>query len=250
MKERLRSLLLVTSLSLLVAGGAKADEAADRKAEIQRKKDEARKKAQADKAAADKAAAAAKAAADKAAVDAKAAADKAAVDAKAAADKAAADAKAAADKAAADAKAGSGGTTGTGGATSTASGGKGGATGAGGKGAGGAASTSTKVEEKDAPLPASDIETLRKDRPERRKSTVERLRRRWGSLLANDKGAADLKLHSRRVAFLQRTRLVAEAKKDKKTVELVDELLTQEDDRHSKAMNSLREGALSVGAGK
>jgi hypothetical protein len=218
----------------------RADEAADaRKAEIARKKEEARKKAQD------------KAAADKAAADAKAAADKAAADAKAAADKAAADAKAAADKA------GTGGATGTGGAATTATGGvsgkagAGGAGGAGGKsGAGGAASTSTKVEEKDAPLPAGDIETLRKDRSERRKSTVERLRRRWGSLLANDKGAADLKLHSRRVAFLQRIRVVAEAKKDKKTIEAVDELLTAEDDRHSKAMNSLREGALSAGGAK
>jgi hypothetical protein len=217
----------------------RADEAADaRKAEIARKKEEARKKAQD------------KAVADKAAADAKAAADKAAADAKAAADKAAADAKAAADKA------GTGGATGTGGAATTATGGAGGKGGAGGagaggkSGAGGAASTSTKVEEKDAPLPAGDIETLRKDRSDRRKSTVERLRRRWGSLLANDKGAADLKLHSRRVAFLQRVRVVAEAKKDKKTIEAVDELLTAEDDRHSKAMNSLREGSLSAGGAK
>ena len=244
---RTSRVIVAAVLFALVPAVAKADAAEDaKKAEIARKKEEARKRAE-------EKAAAAKAAADKAAADAKAAADKAAADAKAAADKAAADAKAAADKAAADAKAGSGGSTGTGGATSTASGGaggKGGAGGAGGKGAGGAASTSTKVEEKDAPLPSGDIETLRKDRPDRRKSTVERLRRRWGSLLANDKGAADLKLHSRRVAFLQRIRLVADAKKDKKTVELVDELLTQEDDRHSKTMNSLREGALSVGAGK
>jgi hypothetical protein len=237
MKSRFVPHLLLGLACSVVPAAVFADEATDaKKAEIARKKEESRKRA----------------------ADAKAAADKAAADAKAAADKAAADAKAAADKAAADAKAGSGGTTGTGGATSAAAGGKssggaggkGGAGGAGGKGAGGAASTSTKVEEKDAPLPSSDIETLRKDRPDRRKSTVERLRRRWGSLLANDKGAADLKLHSRRVAFLQRIRLLAEAKKDKKSVELVDELLTLEDDRHSKAMNSLREGALSVGAGK
>lgn len=240
MKSRCVPLLLLAFAFSALPAVAVADEATDAKnAEIARKKEEARKRA------ADK-----KAAADKAAADAKAAADKAAADAKAAADKAAADAKAAADKA------GSGGATGTGGAASTASGGAGGkggaggAGGAGGKGGGGAASTSTKVEEKDAPLPAGDIETLRKDRADRRKSTVERLRRRWGSVLANDKGAADLKLHSRRVAFLQRIRVVAEAKKDKKTIEAVDELLTAEDDRHSKAMNSLREGALSAGAAK
>lgn len=213
---------------------ARADEAADKQAEIQRKKDEAKKKAEA------------KAEEKKKAAD------------KAAADKAAAD-KAAADKAAAD-KVGAGGTTGAGGAaatasagaTATASGGtggtastsSGGAAGAGGKAAGGAAA---KADEKDAALPAGDIATLRKDRPERRKASVERLRRRWGSLLAEARGAEDLKQHSRRVAFLQRARIVAEAKKDKKSVELVDELLTKEDQRHSTAMNALREGALGGG---
>ncbi len=223
MLRNLRYLVLLLALPIVVPASAIADEAADRKAEIERMKAEARKRAEEKKAAADKAAA------DKAAAD------------KAAADKAAAD-KAAADKAAA------GGATGTGGAASTAAGGAGGKAsgGAAGKGTGGATSTTTKVEEKDPPLPAGNIEALRKDRPDRRKATVERLRRRWGSLLANPTGAADLKQHSRRVAFLQRIRAVAEAKKDKKTVEGVDELLTQEDDRHSKAMNALREGALGT----
>jgi hypothetical protein len=73
------------------------------------------------------------------------------------------------------------------------------------------------------------------------------LRRRWGSLLANEKGTADLKQHARRVAFLQRIRAVADSKKDTKSVEAVDELLTREDERHTQAMNSLREGALPLG---
>jgi hypothetical protein len=94
------------------------------------------------------------------------------------------------------------------------------------------------------PLPAAPIDALRKDRPDRRKVAVERLRRRWGSLVADAKAAEDLKLHARRVAHLQRIRAIAATKKDKKTVEAVDELLTKEDERHSKAMNSLREGAL------
>jgi hypothetical protein len=94
------------------------------------------------------------------------------------------------------------------------------------------------------PLPPAPIDSLRKDRPDRRKVAVERLRRRWGSLIADAKAAEDLKLHARRVAHLQRIRAVATAKKDKKTVEAVDELLTKEDERHSKTMNSLREGAL------
>jgi hypothetical protein len=94
------------------------------------------------------------------------------------------------------------------------------------------------------PLPAAPIDALRKDRPDRRKVAVERLRRRWGSLMSDAKATEDLKLHARRVAHLQRIRTIATAKKDKKTVEAVDELLTKEDERHSKTMNSLREGAL------
>ena len=209
------SLVDAHGLLVWVPAVGRADEAADKRAQIARKTEEARKRAE---------------------------------ERKAAADKAAADAKAAADKAAADAKAAAGGATGTGGAASTAAGGAGGKAsgGANSKGAGGTTSTTTKVEEKDTPLPAGNIETLRKDRTDRRKATVERLRRRWGSVLVNATGAADLKLHARRVAFLQRIRAVAEAKKDKKTVEAVDELLTAEDDRHSKAMNGLREGALGI----
>ena len=99
-------------------------------------------------------------------------------------------------------------------------------------------------DQKDAPLPSADIDALRKDRGERRKDTVARLKRRWGNLLAQESGAAELKNHSRRVAILQRIRIVADKKKDTQTVEQVDELLTQEDQRHGSAMNALREGAL------
>ena len=45
-------------------------------------------------------------------------------------------------------------------------------------------------------------------------------------------------------SLLQRIRATAAARKDKQTVELVDELLTKEDERDSAVMNSLREGAL------
>ena len=88
------------------------------------------------------------------------------------------------------------------------------------------------------------IEALRKDRPDRRKQSADRLRRRWGVALTAPKAQDELKLHARRVALLQRIRAAAEAKKDTKTVEAVDELLTKEDDRNSQAMNALREGAL------
>ena len=220
MRRHFAITLLLASVAL-VPNVVRADAAADRKAELDRKKEEAKKKADERKAAAAAAAAAAAGGSTAAGGAASAGASSAA--------------------AGAASKGGAGGTA-SGGAASTASGGtagKGGSAGAGGKG--GAA---TKADEKDAPLPAVDIETLRKDRTERRKSTVERLRKRWGSLLANEKGTADLKLHARRVAFLQRIRAVAESKKDAKSVEAVDQLLTQEDERHSKAMNSLREGAL------
>jgi hypothetical protein len=204
----------------------RADEAADRKAELDRKKEEARKKA--DERAKAKAAAAAAAGGSTGAGG-------------------TTSSSAGASTATAGAKT-TGGTGGTGGAASTSAGGTAGKGGTGGTagaaGKGGAGGATTKADEKDAPLPAVDIATLRKDRADRRKSTVERLRKRWGSLLANEKGTADLKQHARRVAFLQRIRLVAESKKDAKSVEAVDELLTQEDARHAKAMNSLREGAL------
>jgi hypothetical protein len=240
-------LVAALALPVVFTVSARADETADRKAEIQRKKEDAKKRA-AEKAAA---AASAKTAADTAAADAKKAADT-----KAAADKAAADAKAAAEKAAADKKAaaGAGGTTstGTGGATATSAGGTT-STSSGGTSSGGAKATSTTGGSggtggvTSTPLPTADIEALRKDRVDRRKLTVEQLRKRWGSLLANPNGAADLKNHSRRVAFLQRARLVAQSKKDTKSLAFADQLLTEEDERHSNAMNALREGALGGG---
>jgi hypothetical protein len=214
--------LLIASVALSPAV-VRADAASDRKAEIERKKEEAKKKA--DERAKAKAAAAA-----------------AAGGTTGAGGTASASAGAATTATAGTTATASGGTGGAANTSAGGSAGKGGAAGAAGAaGKGGAAS---KADEKDAPLPAVDIETLRKDRTDRRKSTVERLRKRWGSLLANEKGTADLKQHARRVAFLQRIRAVAESKKDPKSVEAVDELLTKEDERHTKAMNSLREGAL------
>lgn len=222
--RRFFALSLLLGAVSLVPTVVRADAAADRKAELDRKKEEAKKKA--DERAKAKAAAAAAAGGSTGTGG-------------------------TASAGTSTAAAGTTTTTASGGATTTAAGGSAGkagssgaagAAGAGGKG--GAGGAATKADEKDAPLPAVDIETLRKDRTDRRKSTVERLRKRWGSLLANEKGTADLKQHARRVAFLQRIRAVADAKKDAKSVEAVDELLTKEDERHTKAMNSLREGAL------
>lgn len=226
--RRYFALTLLLGAVSLVPNVVRADAAADRKAELDRKKEEAKKKA--DERAKAKAAAAAAAGGSTSTGG------------------TASTSAGAASTAAGAATTASGG---AGGTTSAAAGGAAGKTGSGGAagaagavGKGGTGGATSKADEKDAPLPAVDIETLRKDRTDRRRSTVERLRKRWGSLLANEKGTADLKQHARRVAFLQRIRLVAESKKDAKSVEAVDELLTQEDERHTKAMNSLREGAL------
>jgi hypothetical protein len=100
------------------------------------------------------------------------------------------------------------------------------------------------ADERDAPLPSADIDALRNGRGDRRKDTVARLKRRWGGLLAQEAGTAELKNHSRRIALLQRIRIVADKKNDAQTVQAVDDLLTQEDQRHANAMNALREGAL------
>jgi len=102
--------------------------------------------------------------------------------------------------------------------------------------------------EREPVLDTVDIQQLRKDRGDRRKESVGRLRKRWGNLLADEKGAAELKRHSFRIAILQRIRAIATSKKDTKTIEAVDELLTKEDERHFKTMNSLREGALPGGS--
>jgi hypothetical protein len=221
--------ILIASFALAPAA-VQADAAADRKAELDRKKEEARKKAEERK---------------------KAAAAAAAANAAAGGSTAAGGTSSTTTTTTTTTTTSAGGTS-SGGASAAAAG-AGGAAKGGAGGAGGAATktgtggTTAKVEEKDAPLPTADIETLRKDRGERRKATVERLRRRWGSLLANQSGIDDLKKHARRVAFLQRVRAVAESKKDAKSVEAVDELLTREDERHASAMNALREGALPAG---
>jgi hypothetical protein len=99
------------------------------------------------------------------------------------------------------------------------------------------------AEPEPAPPLALDIETLRKDRGDRRKASVARSRQQWGALLKDERGTAELQRHSFLVAALQRIRAIAEGKKDSQTVETVSALLAKEDERHSKKMNALRAGA-------
>lgn len=140
-----------------------------------------------------------------------------------------------------DAKAGAAGTTtGTGGKSNA-----GGSGGAGGKaadkkgGAGGKAEEKTTVETRKA----TDIQAeLDRTRVERRKSTVERLRTRWGVLLDDARARDELKRHAERLARLARIRALAEEKKKLTLIENVDALRTKEELRHGNAMNALRSG--------
>jgi hypothetical protein len=95
----------------------------------------------------------------------------------------------------------------------------------------------------DDPNAPPELKELRSSRPDRRKATLEALKRRWGELTTNDRALEELKLHGSRVAYLQRIRVLAEKDKKQKLVVAVDELLTAEEKRHGNAMNALRGGA-------
>jgi len=95
----------------------------------------------------------------------------------------------------------------------------------------------------DDPKAPPELKDIRSTRFERRKATVEALKRRWGDLTANDRALEELKLHGSRVAYLQRIRVLAEKDKKQKLVIQVDELLTAEEKRHGNAMNALRGAA-------
>jgi hypothetical protein len=82
---------------------------------------------------------------------------------------------------------------------------------------------------------------------------VSKLKDRWGDLTRDERGRAELKLHARRSAYLQRIRALAEKNNDAKLVESVDKLITKEELRDGNAMNALRTGTPTPapsGAGK
>jgi hypothetical protein len=87
------------------------------------------------------------------------------------------------------------------------------------------------------------IDKLRSTRQERRHAEVDKLRQRWGDLVDDERGKAELSLHAQRSAYLQRIRGLAVSSNDSKLVESVDQLITQEDRRDADAMNALRSGA-------
>lgn len=99
-----------------------------------------------------------------------------------------------------------------------------------------------EAEAEDENVPA-ELKELRSTRDERRAKEVEKIRARWGELVNESASRAELRRHARRVAFLQRARAVAEEDKTlAKLVVQIDELLTQEETRHGKVMNALRQG--------
>ncbi|HKO47037.1 MAG TPA: hypothetical protein VJV79_04900 [Polyangiaceae bacterium] len=96
------------------------------------------------------------------------------------------------------------------------------------------------------PAIALDIEALRKTRPDRRHAEFVNLQSRWGNLLNDPRIADELKLHSQRLAYLQRIRALGA--KDPAFVKSVDALITKEETRNSDALNALRSGALPAAA--
>jgi hypothetical protein len=80
---------------------------------------------------------------------------------------------------------------------------------------------------------------LQDTRSERRREHREELAKRWGSTLAAPPARDELKLHARRMAFLDRALVLAQAdtkpEKDK-TIERISKLIDKENARHDRAM--------------
>ncbi|HKO51938.1 MAG TPA: hypothetical protein VJV79_29720 [Polyangiaceae bacterium] len=83
------------------------------------------------------------------------------------------------------------------------------------------------------------LSQLRDTSGERKKEHREELGKRWGAVLAKPPAREELKVHARRMAFLNRALLLAQGdtKPDKdKTVERITKLIDKENSRHDRAM--------------
>lgn len=80
----------------------------------------------------------------------------------------------------------------------------------------------------------------RGDRAERRKHRVEELRKMWGDSLSVPAVREEIKVHARRMARLRRMKELAVEEKKTKLVERIDALITKEEDRHKKHMETLK----------
>jgi hypothetical protein len=65
------------------------------------------------------------------------------------------------------------------------------------------------------------------------------MKKRWGKLLANDSGLAEATIHARRMARLNRARILAEAHDKDKILARIDELIAKERARHQARMQVL-----------
>jgi len=90
-----------------------------------------------------------------------------------------------------------------------------------------------------------DKKELKEDRKELRRELKQarrkELREKWGNLTKMPEAQAELKVHARRIARLERARKVADEAGKKEVVARIDKLLEKERARHQKAMEKLKE---------
>lgn len=84
------------------------------------------------------------------------------------------------------------------------------------------------------------LEELRKTRQERRKSHVKEIKDRWGDAANKPNGRAEIKVHARRLARLNRMKSVAEGAGKTEVAARVDKLIARENVRHQAAMDKLK----------
>ena len=87
------------------------------------------------------------------------------------------------------------------------------------------------------------LEKRRDNRKARRKAAVAGMRARWGKALESRAAQAELMVHARRVAQLQRIQEVATHAGKTKLVERTVTLMAKETERHDKRMDALARGA-------
>jgi uncharacterized coiled-coil DUF342 family protein len=88
-----------------------------------------------------------------------------------------------------------------------------------------------------------DRKELREDQKQRQKARRKELREKWGDATKRPEVRAELKVHARRIARLERARKVADTAGKKELVARIDKLLEKERARHQRAMDRLKESA-------
>ena len=83
---------------------------------------------------------------------------------------------------------------------------------------------------------------LAETRKERRKQRVEAIQKKWGDLATRPPVKAELTLHARRMARLNRMRVLAQAEGKDALVARIDKLIVKETARHDRRMQTLKTG--------